>query len=317
MDEFELIDRLIAIVGDDARGARVLLGPGDDAALIETPPNTVGVATIDTLVAGVHFPPNAPADLVGIRALGVSISDLAAMGAEPGYVLIALTLPDDSAPWVDAFARGVGVGARRYGVKVVGGNIARGPLNVSVSAHGWIEPGTALTRAGARVGDLVCVSGELGGAATALGRADLASPPPLDVLTSLDPADSRYPLRRYYAPEPRLALGRALHGIATAAIDVSDGLVADLGHLCKASGVGARIELESVPAANGCAKALAATGGDDYELCFTIPPGSRHRLATLPIGVSVVGEICAGAGVAVFDGGRPRTLARGGFRHFG
>ena len=317
MDEFELIDRLIAILGDDARGAPVLLGPGDDAALIETPPNTVAVATIDTLVAGVHFPSAAPADLIGIRALGVSISDLAAMGAEPGYVLIALTLPDDSAPWVDAFARGVAAGAHRYGLKVVGGNIARGPLNVSVSAHGWIEPGAALTRAGARIGDLVCVSGELGGAALALGRSDLANPPTLDVLLSLDPADARYPLRRYYVPEPRLALGRALRGIATAAIDISDGLVADLGHLCKASGVGARVQLDSVSVANGCAKALAATSGDDYELCFTVAPASRDRLAAMPTPVGVVGEICGGAGVAVFDGGRPVTLARGGFRHFG
>jgi len=316
MDEFELIDRLIAILGDDARGARVLLGPGDDAALIQTPPNTVAVATIDTLVAGVHFPPNAPADLIGIRALGASVSDLAAMGAEPGYVLIALTLPDDSAPWVDAFARGVAAGAHRDGVKVVGGNIARGPLNVSVSAHGWIEPGAALTRAGAQVGDLVCVSGELGGAASALGRSDLARPPPLATLMSLDATDERYPLRRYYVPEPRLALGRALRGIATAAIDVSDGLVADLGHLCKASGVGARIELDSVPAASGCTKALAATGGDDYELCFTVPSGSRGRLARMPTTVGVIGEVCAGAGVSVFNGGRPVTLARGGFRHF-
>jgi thiamine-monophosphate kinase len=317
MDEFELIDRLIAILGDDARGARVLLGPGDDAALIETPPNTVAVASIDTLVAGVHFPPSAPADLIGIRALGVSVSDLAAMGAEPGYAMVAVTLPDDSAAWVEAFARGVAAGARRYGVKVVGGNIARGPLNVSVSVHGWVEPGAALTRAGARVGDLVCVSGELGGAASALGRPDLASPPPLEVLTSLDSADPRYSLRRYYVPEPRLALGRALHGTATAAIDVSDGLVADLGHLCEASGVGARIDLQAVPSANGCAKALAATGGDDYELCFTVSPRSRSRLAGMPTAVSVVGEVQAGDAVSVFDGGRPVALARGGYRHFG
>jgi len=316
MDEFELIDRLIAILGDVARGGRVLLGPGDDAALIETPPNTLAVATIDTLVAGVHFPPAAPADLIGIRALGVSVSDLAAMGADPGYVMIALTLPDDPAAWIDGFARGVAAGAHRYDVKVVGGNIARGPLNVSVSAHGWVEPGTALRRAGAHVGDLVCVSGELGGAASALGRPDLASPPSFDVVSSLDRADSRYPLRRYYMPEPRLALGRALRGVATAAIDVSDGLVADLGHLCKASGVGGRIELDAVPVANGCAKALAATGGDDYELCFTVPPGSRDRLAEMPTAVSVVGEVRAGTGVAVFDGGRPVSLARGGFRHF-
>src|SRR5262249_47403887 len=202
--------------------------------------------------------------------LGVSISDLAAMGAEPSYVMIALTLPDDSAQWVEAFARGAARGARRYGAKVVGGNVVRGPLNVTVSVHGWIERGVALTRRGATVGDLGWVRGVLGRAARALGRLDLASPPTFDVLALLDMKDSRYPLRRYYMPEPRLALGRALRNVATAAIDVSDGLVADLGHLCKASGVGARIDLDPLPVADGCAKALAAMGGDDYELCFTI-----------------------------------------------
>src|SRR5262249_28822905 len=158
-------------------------------------------------------------------------------------------------------------GARRYGVKVVGGNIARGPLNVTVSVHGWTEHGAAIRRAGARPGDLVCVSGEFGGAAAAVGRDGLGAPPSLALPVSVAPDDARYPLRRYYVPEPRLALGRALRGLASAAIDVSDGLVADLGHLCAASGVGARLDLDALPVANGCTKVLAATGGDDYELC--------------------------------------------------
>jgi thiamine-monophosphate kinase len=265
----------------------------------------------------VHFPHDAPADLIGVRALGVSISDLAAMGAEPGYVMIALTLPADSAQWIDAFARGVASGARRYGVKVVGGNIARGPLNVTVSAHGWTERDAAIRRSGARVGDLVCVSGEFGGAALALARSDLATPPPLPELAALGARESRYPLRRYYMPEPRLALGRALRGMASAAIDVSDGLVADLGHLCDASGVGALIDLVALPVANGCTKALAATGGDDYELCFTVGPSLRDRLSALPTPVGVIGEIRADRGVVVHDGGRRATLPTGGYRHFG
>jgi len=316
MDEFELIDRLVAILGDDARGPRVVLGPGDDAALIENPVNSLAVASIDTLVAGVHFPPAAPADLIGIRALGVSISDLAAMGAEPGYVMIALTLPEDSAQWVEAFARGVAEGARRYRVKVVGGNIARGPLNVTVSVHGWIERDAALTRAGARAGDLVCISGKLGGAASALNRSDLATPPSLAELSSLTESDPRFSLRRYYLPEPRIALGRALRGVASAAIDISDGLVSDLGHLCDASGVGARIDLADVPAADGCTKALAATGGDDYELCFTIAPRDRRRLEALPVAVAVIGDTRVGAGVEIVESGRAVTLPSGGFRHF-
>jgi thiamine-monophosphate kinase len=316
MDEFELIDRLIAILGDDARGSRVVLGPGDDAALIENPPHSIAVASIDTLVAGVHFPSDAPADLIGLRALGVSVSDLAAMGADPAFVMIALTLPDDSVQWVEAFARGAAAGARRLGTKVVGGNIARGPLNVTVSVHGWAQPNRALTRSGARIGDLVCVSGRFGGAALALDRTDLATPPPLAVLESLTEHDARYPLRRYYLPEPRLALGCALRGLASAAIDVSDGLVADLGHLCDASGAGARIDLDAMPVADGCTKVVAATGGDDYELCFTVAPNERSRLAGLPTPVTVIGEIRSERGVAVFDGGRPVSLPREGFRHF-
>ena len=316
MDEFELIDRLIEILGDNVRGEGILLGPGDDAALIEPPMGSIAVATVDTLVADVHFPAAAPADLVGFRALGVSVSDLAAMGADPGYALIALTLPEGSDRWLELFAHGVAVAAPRFGVKIVGGNLARGPLNVTVSVHGYVARGEALTRAGARDGDLVCVSGVLGGAAAALGRADLESPPDMHTLLAVQPDDPLYPLRRYYLPEPRIALGRALRGIASAAIDISDGLVADLGHVCDASGVAAEIDLDAVPVVVGVNAELAATGGDDYELCFTIAPRDRPRLRGLPGGVSVVGRIEAGAGVAVRSGDRRVELRRGGFDHF-
>ena len=317
MDEFELIDRLIEILGDSVRDPRILLGPGDDAALIEPPADSIAVATIDTLVAGVHFPVKAPADLVGYRAVGVSVSDLAAMGAEPGYALIALTLPDGSDRWLEQFAHGVAAAATRYGLKIVGGNLARGPLNVTVSVHGHVARNEALTRSGAEPNDLICVSGALGGAVAALGRADLESPADLQMLLAAQPDDSLYPLRRYYLTEPRIALGRALRGIASAAIDISDGLVADLGHICAASRLAGAIDLETVPVVAGVSRELAVTGGDDYELCFTIAPRDRQQLHTLPESVSVIGRISEGRGVTVRSGGREVQLPRGGFNHFG
>lgn len=317
MGEFELIDLLIETLGDHTRGGGVLLGPGDDAALVQPPRDSLAVSSIDTLVAGVHFPAAAPADLVGFRAVGVSLSDLAAMGAEPGYVLIAVTLPDGSGRWLEQFAHGIAAAAARFGVKVVGGNLARGPLNVTVSVHGYAAPGEALMRSGAQPDDLVCVSGELGGASAALSRTDLEYPPDLNTLLACDAADPLYTLRRYYLPEPRIALGRALRGIATAAIDISDGLVADLRHVCAASEVSAEIELTSLPLVAGCRAELAAIGGDDYELCFTVAPGHRAALDKLPDAISVIGRITAGRGVTVHAGGRAVQLADGGFRHFG
>ena len=192
--------------------------------------------------------------------------------------MIALTLPDGSDQWIERFAHGVAAAASRFGVAFAGGNLARGPLNIGVSVHGHVARGDALTRAGARPNDLVCVSGQLGGAAAALSRADLSSPPALSTLLAVTADDPRYPLRRYYLPEPRIELGRALRGLATAAIDISDGLVADLGHLCAASAVAGEIDLENVPVVAGVDRQLAATGGDDYELCFTIAPHDRNRL---------------------------------------
>ncbi len=317
MNEFELIDCLLRELGDVARGGDIVVGPGDDAALVALPAWCVAVASIDTLVAGVHFPPDAPADLIGQRALGVSVSDLAAMGAQPQYALIALTLQDDSELWLTRFAAGVAAAARRLGIKVAGGNLARGPLSVSVSVHGWCESDTALLRSGAAIGDLVCVSGSLGGAALALTRADLCVPPDAAALAAVAPADPCYALQRYYLPQPRVALGRALRGIATAAIDVSDGLAADLGHLCRASGVGACIDLDAVPRVAGASAELAVTGGDDYELCFTIAPDQRNRLSELPGACVVVGVIEAGDTVVAQRDGVPVVLGSRGFRHFG
>jgi len=317
MDEFALIDLLLAELGERARGPGVVLGPGDDSALIEIPAGRVAVASIDTLVGGVHFPADAPAELVAHRALGASVSDLAAMGADAHYVLIALTLPEQhAADWIGAFARGAAAAAGRFGVIVAGGNLARGELSVTVSAHGHVVATAALRRRGARPGDVVCVSGVLGGAHVALTRADLARPPGVATLLTCQASDADYPLRRYWLPEPRLALGRALRGLASAAIDVSDGVVADLGHLCTASGIGAEIDLARLPVVAGADPPSAAVAGDDYELCFTVAAASRERLGALPEPVAVIGTIVAGTGVRVLQAGRPIEITAEGYRHF-
>ena len=292
MDEFALIDRIVAILAGSAEGEGVRLGPGDDAALVTVPAGCDLAVTTDTLVAGRHFPPDAPGDLVGQRALGVNLSDLAAMGAEARYCVVALTIPASDTDWIEAFARGIADAAARHGVAIVGGNLARGPLSVAVAAHGVVPRGKALLRSGARAGDSIFVSGPLG-----IGHAARLSDDP-----------------RFYRVEARLALGIALRDVASAAIDVSDGLLSDLGHLCKASDVGAEIDLEAVPVADGVDAPTALSCGDDYELLFTATDP-----LTLPETVYRVGQIVPGAGVTVLEGGRPLPAEAGqsaGFRHF-
>ena len=291
MNEFEIIDRITQILGDAARAECVLVGPGDDAAVVSVPPGFELAVTTDTLVAGRHFPADAPGDLVGCRAMGVNLSDLAAMGAEPSFCVVSLTAPDADIPWIEAYARGIAEYARRYGAPVVGGNIARGPLAVSVTAHGLVPAGERLLRSGARVGETIFVSGALG-----VGHA-------ARILN--DP--------RFYRIEPRIRLGQALRGKATAAIDISDGLLADLAHVCRASGVGARLTLEAVPVMTGVLPDTAITCGDDYELLFTA--GDRPDVDA-PI--TAIGEVIDGEGVSIFDHGRVRlTDAAQGYRHFG
>ena len=292
MDEFALIDRIVAILGDRSRGEDVLLGPGDDAALVRVPSGHDLAVTTDTLVAGRHFPPDAPGDLVGHRALGVNLSDLAAMGAEARYCVVALTIPESDTAWIEAFACGLADAAGRYDVAIVGGNLARGPLSIGVAAHGIVPCGKALTRSGARAGDGIFVSGPLG-----VGHVARLSGDP-----------------RFYRVDARLGLGVALREVASAAIDISDGLLSDLGHVCAAGGVGAEIDLEALPLADGMDPHAALSCGDDYELLFT-----ATNVSTLDAPVYPIGEIVSGNGVTVLEAGRPlpRDTARApGFRHF-
>ena len=309
MDEFALIAEYLAPLASRP-GA---LGLADDAALIDAPPGHVLVASADALVAGVHFREREAPDTVAARALRANLSDLAAMGAEPHGYLMTLALPDNiDAGWMRAFASRLARDQAAFSVALLGGDTVAtpGPLTVSLTALGFAEPGRLLRRSGARPGDAVCVSGVIGDAALALALPDAP-----DALW-----------RRFRAPEPRIALGRALAGVATAAIDISDGLVADLGHVCAASGVGARVDAASAPlsaAARDCLRRspelieTVLRGGDDYELLFALPPDRLDLLRALPAPACRIGVFTEGEDVTVLDAdGAPLAFAAAGWRHF-
>jgi thiamine-monophosphate kinase len=312
--EFDLIERIRRRV---AARPDVLLGIGDDAALLQPPVGMHLVVAMDTLNSGVHFPPEtAPAD-IGWKALAVNLSDLAAMGASPAWCTLSLSLPDASTGFVEGFLDGFLALAAHHDVALVGGDTTRGPLSVCVAVHGFIEPGQALRRDGACVGDDLWVSGTLGDAAAALSQWQAGG--------AIDPA-----LRlRLDRPTPRVSLGRALRGIAASCIDVSDGLLADLGHVCKASGVGAWLDVDGLPASpvlrasfdGEARRRLQATGGDDYELCFSAPASMREAVleaASAHAQVTRIGRIVAGAGVsAVGLRGAAWQPSSAGFQHFG
>ncbi len=311
--EFDLIE-LIRARTASARGD-VKLGVGDDAALLAPPPGQALAVAIDTLVAGVHFPPETAAADIGWKALAVNLSDLAAMGAEPAWALLALTLPNAGSAFVEGFAGGFAQMAGQHGVALVGGDTTRGPLAASVCVHGFVPDGQALRRNGAQVGDLVFVTGTLGDAAAALRCRDR------DVARMLR--------ARLDRPVPRVAAGMALRGLAHACIDVSDGLLADLAHVCRASGVGAVIDVDALPLSMAlrtrlnvpAARELALAGGDDYELCFTAAShrsqAVRNALAPLHCGVACIGRIVAGDAVEARDAdGNVVTVPRRGWEHF-
>jgi thiamine-monophosphate kinase len=293
MNEFELIRRFFSAKSrprDD-----VVLGIGDDAAVLHVPDGMRLVATVDTLVEGVHFPAALPAEAIGHRALAVSLSDLAAMGAVPAWALLALTLPEENEKWLTDFARGFFALANRYGMALVGGNVARGPLSITVTVHGLVPDGTALSRRGAKPGDQIYVTGELGAAAAGLR-----------LIQSGIEAQAGERLRaRFARPEPRIATGLALRGLASACIDISDGFFADLVHVLQSSGVGAEVNVDALPLAPEAvellgqaeARQLAFAGGDDYELCFSLPPSRalqlNQRLGELDCRVTQVGVVNA------------------------
>ena len=316
MTEFELIRRFFT-----PRTTHTVLAGGDDAALIAVTPGFELAVSTDLLIAGRHFFENAEPYGIGHKSLAVNLSDLAAMGARPGWVTLSLALPQADADWLERFSLGFLELARVHDVDLIGGDTTRGPLAICVQVMGEVAAGKALQRSGARAGDDLWVSGTLGDAAIGLAH--------LHGAFELRAHDRDHALKRLDLPQPRVALGQALLGVATGAIDISDGLVADVGHVAEASGVRAVIEWESVPLSSAAGpnrqhpvvQQCALAGGDDYELAFTAPSSARKVLgqlgAKLGLALTRVGHVEAGDGVIVLDkGGKPLVLQETGFDHF-
>jgi thiamine-monophosphate kinase len=318
LSEFDLIDRYFKNALSD--GPEVRCGIGDDAAIVSVPQGLELALSMDTLVAGVHFPASTtPAD-IGYKALAVNLSDMAAMGAEPRWITLSLTLPqDDPSSWLEGFMSCFSALARKYSLALIGGDLSHGPLSITIQIHGFLPAGTAIYRSGAHPGDCIYVSGTLGDAGLALGV--------LDQRWTIDRKYHAEIFSRLYRPSPRTALGIALRGLATSAIDISDGLQADLGHILDASRAGARLDpgllplseaLRQLPLAQ--AWEIALTSGDDYELCFTLPAVVQEteikRLSAITP-VHCIGEVTAVVGMNwQRSDGSVFTPAGTGYKHF-
>ncbi len=305
MNEFQLIRRFFTA---SSYPPFVRLGVGDDGALLSPAPGTELVMSMDTLVAGVHFPEDLPPADLGWRSLAVNLSDLAAMGATPRCCLLSLTLPSADEGWLEAFSQGFNELAAESGAALVGGDMTRGPLSISIQVTGEVPAGKALLRSGARPGDRLCVGGVPGEAAAGLAQWQSG-------------VRSGHLPERFVRPVPQLSLGAKLRGLASACIDISDGLLADLTHILEASGVGAQIHLDAIPVSAELASSglsvpsLQLCGGDDYLLLFTLPPAIN-----LPRGCHRIGRILAEPAGSIrlldADGKSVPLPAVRGFDHF-
>lgn len=321
LDEFERIARFFAPLA--APGG---LGLVDDVALIDGPEGQQYALTTDAIIEGVDYFPEDPPDLVARKLLRVNLSDLAAKGAKPfGYLLITALPPARDEAWLEAFAAGLAADQKEYGIALLGGDSSAtpGPATLAVTAIGSVAKGKAVLRSGAKVGDLIFVSGTIGDAA--LGLAALK-----DELKGLSTIDRDFLVDRYHLPQPRVVLGQKLVGLASAMIDVSDGLIADLGHICAASGIAARIRAGAVPRSKAARNVLKGAksrisailgGGDDYELLFTARPPMAYKIgdAMREAGIMVtgIGTMEAGQGVHVCDdSGKEMAIAKAGYSHF-
>jgi thiamine-monophosphate kinase len=321
LGEFELIERFFSRPAAPRDQSGVILGIGDDAALLEMPQGTDLVVAVDTLVAGRHFPAGTDARSVGHRALAVNLSDLAAMGATPAWATLALTLPNADPDWLQGFAAGLLQLADSHGVALVGGDTTRGPLTVSVQILGHVPHGTALRRSGARAGDWLAVSGTLGDAGAGLKFA--AAPPAGLSRSAVDEL-----ILRFDYPSPRVQLGLSARGIASAAMDLSDGLVGDLPKLAQASGLQAHVSVERLPLSTAMRAVAtpvqsldwALAAGDDYELLLAVPPQRYAELQAaanrLNLTLTTIGELRAGAGVTWSLNGEHYVPSAAGYDHF-
>jgi thiamine-monophosphate kinase len=320
LSEFDLITRFFSQRGT-AR-ADVALGVGDDAAVLDCPPGSQLVAAIDSLVEDVHFPAGSPARSIGHRALAVNLSDLAAMGAQPAWALLALTMPSADESWLGQFSAGLDALARQHAVALVGGDTTGGKLCVTVQILGFVPRGAAITRSGGRPGDAVFVSGTPGDSAAGLLLEQSR-------LTVADGAQAQWLLDRFRYPTPRVSLGLALRGLASACIDVSDGLLGDCGRLAEASGCGVVLDYAALPLSAALlaavgeerARELALTGGEDYELCFTVPAANLEAFAArCPVaefGWRRIGTLTQNRGAVVQRGASVMQVSHRGFDHFG
>lgn len=318
LSEFALIKQYFSTIGGSEG---VALGVGDDGALLELEADQQLVVSVDTLVAGVHFPIDAAPQDIARRALRVNLSDLAAMGAEARWFTLALTLPQADDSWLQDFSRAMSADAEYFGCTLVGGDTTSGPLCISIQMMGVVPRGQALVRGGAQAGDAAYVTGTLGEGAAAL-----------QVFSQDCPySESRREelLKRFYQPQPRLAVGQKLRGVASAAIDISDGLLADLGHIAECSGLGAEVQLPLLPAAPWLAEvsnpdqlqAWILSGGDDYELCFTVPRDKQALIDGMisrgEMVATCIGRMTPDPGIRCIDAsGQVRSFAHMGYQHF-
>jgi thiamine-monophosphate kinase len=314
--EFDLIARHFT-----RPAANAVLGVGDDCALVDVSNGMDLAVSTDTMVSGTHFFPDVDPETLGHKALAVNLSDMAAMGAMPYWAMLALTVPAVNHEWLAKFAKGFFDLAEEFGVSLIGGDTTKGPLTMTVTIMGEVPAGAALRRNGAKVGNDIWVSGNLGDAALAVAHRR--------GLLKLAEEDYLEAVMRLYEPMPRVALGQALRGLATSAIDISDGLLGDLGHICDLSKVGATVEADRLPVSAIGAKHVESltgltaivAGGDDYELCFTAPANARDSIEDLTdvLGVPLtrIGEVRKGKGVSlVGTDGKPIKVDGGGFDHF-
>ncbi|MDX2457765.1 MAG: thiamine-phosphate kinase [Gammaproteobacteria bacterium] len=316
--EFDIIRRYFT--RQDSNRSDVITGIGDDAALLQVPAGMELVACMDTLVDGVHFSTGTPAAAIGHKVLAVNLSDLAAMGAEPAWVTLSITIPEPDPHWLADFSQAFFKLADHYQVQLVGGDTTQGPLSVTVQAHGFVPDGLALRRQGAQAGDHIYVTGTLGDAGLAL---QLGGEAGAELQQRLD------------YPEPRVATGRALRGIASAAIDISDGLLADLGHLLESDQLGAALSIGDLPRSTAFSEAvqwcggdaralffdLPLSAGDDFELCFTVPEASLQQLETAQAQFSCacthVGRVEKVPGIRCYTAaGEAYKPATAGYQHF-
>lgn len=321
MNEFDLINRYFHPKGQlNPVLTGVEMGIGDDCALLRPDANLLQAISVDTLVADVHFPANGDPALIGERALRVNLSDLAACAAKPRWFTLALSLPSFDHGWLEGFSSGLLRAAKEFDIQLVGGDTTKGPLTITIQVHGEVSPQQALLRSGARPSELIYVSGSLGDAAAAVQCFQKRLAP--------SQADTDYFLQRYYLPTPRVKEAQVLAPLVSAAADISDGLVADLGHICSRSNVGALLDLDKLPLSDSLAQScdreaalnLAASGGDDYELCMIVPQTVQAQFEDnakqLGLDVTLVGNTRRDVGVQCLFRGAPYLLDKTGYKHF-